>query len=157
MNESTHPADAGPAVALACPSPIERDGRYLLVLRANPAGPKTSTHSPAAGSIPDEALPDGSPARTRGGNRPSGRSNPRVFARFDLTVAAQRSGSLRLPFPADRLSGRRPGRRGRSARDDAQAVGWFTPEEIRALPAPESMRECIAMLTGRATPRSDRD
>jgi 8-oxo-dGTP diphosphatase len=34
MNERTHPADAGPAKAVSVA--IEREGRFLLVLRANP-------------------------------------------------------------------------------------------------------------------------
>ena len=32
------------------------------------------------------------------------------------------------------------------AADDAASVGWYTAEEIAKLPAPDSVRECIARL-----------
>ena len=35
------------------------------------------------------------------------------------------------------------------AMDDARQVGWFTPEEIRGLPVPQSMVDCMDMLEGK--------
>ena len=32
------------------------------------------------------------------------------------------------------------------ASDDAASVGWYTAEEIAGMPAPDSVRECIARL-----------
>jgi 8-oxo-dGTP diphosphatase len=34
------------------------------------------------------------------------------------------------------------------ASDDAAGLGWFTPEEIFALPIPDSVRECVERLSG---------
>ena len=37
------------------------------------------------------------------------------------------------------------------AADDAASVGWYTAEEIAKLPAPDSVRECIARLEAERT------
>ena len=40
------------------------------------------------------------------------------------------------------------------ASDDAASVGWYSAEEIANLPAPDSVRECIARLEAERARRS---
>lgn len=129
-----------PGVALAVSVALERDGKYLLVLRANP--PAQHMYAFPGGRVePDEALAD---AALRELEEETGlrATNPRPFARFDLTSDDPgKSGFLLTVFLADD-----PGGEAR-ALDDAKAVGWFTPSEIKALSAPQSMVDCMDMLS----------
>ncbi|WP_394688654.1 NUDIX hydrolase [Hoeflea sp.] len=128
---------SGPALAVSVA--LERDGRYLLVLRANP--PAQDMYAFPGGRVePDEALAD---AALRELEEETGlrATNPRPFARFDLrSDHPGKSGFLLTVFLADD-----PGGEAR-ALDDAKAVGWFTPGEIKALSVPQSMMECMDML-----------
>jgi 8-oxo-dGTP diphosphatase len=136
---------AEPGVALAVSVAVERDGKYLLVLRANP--PARHMYAFPGGRVePDEALED---AALRELEEETGlrASNPRPFARFDLTSESSgSSGFLLTVFLADD-----PGGEAR-ALDDAQAVGWFTACEIKDLPVPQSMVDCMEMLAAGQSP-----
>ena len=148
MTEPNATARNGPALAVSVA--LERDGKFLLVLRANP--PAQHMYAFPGGRVdPDERLED---AALRELEEETGlrAANPRAFATFDLSsddpCAAVSSHFFLTVFLADD-----PGGQAR-ALDDAKAVGWFTPEEIRTLPAPESMRICMDMLA--ADNRPDR-
>ena len=128
--------------ALAVSVALERGGKYLLVLRANP--PAQHMYAFPGGRVdPDEELED---AALRELEEETGlrAANPRVFATFDLgSDHPGESGSphfLLTVFLADDPGGEP------QALDDAKAIGWFSPEEIRALPVPESMVTCMDML-----------
>ena len=115
---------------------LERDGRYLLVLRRNP---------PAADMY---AFPGG---RAEAGETPaetalrelfeetgiSGR-NPRLFATYDLPGRPDYFLSVfRVEADAAAVA---------IAADDAAGAGWYSAGEIERLPAPDSVRECIVRL-----------
>jgi len=140
MTSQTGETATGPALAVSVA--LERDGRYLLVLRANP--PAQHMYAFPGGRVdPDEALET---AALRELEEETGlkATNPRPFMTFDLSKddarEAGKSNFLLTVFVADD-----PGGTAR-ALDDAKAVGWYTPEEIRDLPVPQSMTTCMDIL-----------
>lgn len=137
MSAREERGQSGPALAVSVA--LERDGRYLLVLRANP--PAQHMYAFPGGRVePDEALAD---AALRELEEETGlrASNPRPFASFDLTSDDPgRSGFMLTVFLADDPGGEA------LALDDAKAIGWFTPGEVKALPVPQSMLDCMDML-----------
>lgn len=140
MAAHTGDTAAGPAPAVSVA--LERDGRYLLVLRANP--PAQHMYAFPGGRVdPGESLED---AALRELEEETGlkASNPRPFATFDLP-SRRADGSLSSHFLLTVFLADDPGG-GPIAHDDAKAVGWFTPDEIRMLPVPESMVTCMDML-----------
>lgn len=140
MTSQTGETSTGPALAVSVA--LERDGRYLLVLRANP--PAQHMYAFPGGRVdPDEAL-DAAALRELEEETGLKASNPRPFMTFDLSGddsrEAGKSNFLLTVFLADD-----PGGTAR-ALDDAKAVGWYTPEEIRELPVPQSMTTCMDRL-----------
>jgi 8-oxo-dGTP diphosphatase len=130
----------GPALAVSVA--LERDGKFLLVLRANP--PAQHMYAFPGGRVdPGESLED---AALRELEEETGlrATNPRAFATFDLKSDDPRGRVsphfFLTVFLVDDAGGEA------IAQDDAKAVGWFTPEQIRNLPAPESMVTCMDML-----------
>lgn len=139
MNSKTGSGPAGPALAVSVA--IERDGRFLLVLRGNP--PAQHMYAFPGGRVdPDEALED---AALRELHEETGlrATNARPFATFDLGGDDPGGAShfFLTVFLADDPGG------DPVAQDDAKEVGWFTPDEIRALNTPQSMVTCLEMLT----------
>ncbi|KJS11370.1 MAG: ADP-ribose pyrophosphatase [Hoeflea sp. BRH_c9] len=137
QNGATRP---GPAFAVSVA--VERDGKFLLVLRANP--PAQHMYAFPGGRVdPGETL---EAAALRELEEETGlkAANPRVFATFDLSLddpGASDSPHFFLTVFLAEDPGGDP-----VALDDAKEVGWFTPEQIRSLPAPESMVTCMDML-----------
>ena len=130
----------GPALAVSVA--LERDGKFLLVLRANP--PARNMYAFPGGRVdPDEKLED---AALRELEEETGlkAANPRPFATFDLP-SRRTDGSLSSHFLLTVFLADDPGGEPQ-ALDDAKAVGWFTPDEIRALHTPNSMITCMDML-----------
>lgn len=80
--------------------------------------------------------------------------NPRFFASFDLKTEADGATTSSHFFlsvflveaDADAVA---------EAADDAGGIGWYTIEEIRTLPVPPSVLECVERIAGRrATPNA---
>lgn len=136
---------AGPKAALAVSVALERDGRFLLVLRANP--PAQNLYAFPGGRVdPDETL-EHAALRELAEETGLKAINPRPFATFDLGSDApgehSKSHFFLTVFLADDTGG------DPVAMDDARQIGWFTPEEIRGLPVPQSMVDCMDMLEGK--------
>tara|TARA_R110002020_G_scaffold364263_3_gene576607 strand:+ start:21935 stop:22393 length:459 start_codon:yes stop_codon:yes gene_type:complete len=130
------------APALAVSVALERGGKYLLVLRANP--PAQHMYAFPGGRVdPGETL---EVAALRELEEETGlkAANPRAFATFDLPSRAP-DGRLSSHFLLTVFIADDPGGEPQ-ALDDAKAVGWFTPAQIRTLPTPESMVTCMDML-----------
>lgn len=140
-----------PGAALAVSVAVERDGRFLLVLRANP--PAQHMYAFPGGRVDKDETLEAAALRELAEETGLKAANPRVFATFDLSLddaGASVSPQYFLTVFLAEDPGGEP-----VAMDDAKAVGWFTPEQIRSLPAPESMVICMDMLA-RGEHRRDR-
>lgn len=138
-DEANMTAD-GPALAVSVA--LQREGRFLLVLRANP--PAQHLYAFPGGRVdPGETLED---AALRELEEETGlkAGNPRAFAQFDLPTR-RADGSLSSHFLLTVFLVDDPGGEP-VAMDDAREIGWFSPREIRTLPAPESMVTCMDLL-----------
>nr|WP_075290445.1 NUDIX hydrolase [Pararhizobium arenae] len=126
---------------LASSAILERDGRYLLVRRANP--PSADMYAFPGG----RAEPGETPAQTalREFEEETGivARNARLFATYDLPPRASDDerhfflSVFKVDADSDSIA---------VAADDALSLGWFTASEIEALPAPDSVRDCIDRL-----------
>ncbi|MCX8999067.1 NUDIX domain-containing protein [Rhizobiaceae bacterium BDR2-2] len=122
---------------------LVRDGRLLLIRRRNP--PAADLYAFPGG----RAEPGETPAETalREFHEETGirAENPRLFATYDLRgehdAPARRTHFFLSVFLVEAASDAEA-----VAADDASDAGWFTPEEIRGLPAPESVVECAERL-----------
>jgi ADP-ribose pyrophosphatase YjhB (NUDIX family) len=125
---------------------LERDGRFLLVLRRNP--PSADMYAFPGGRAENGETPDQTALREFEEETGIRAFNPQLFATYDLkTHAADGSTSSHFflsvfTVEADRKSVA-------VASDDAAALGWYTVEEIRRLPVPQSVLECAERLSSR--------
>jgi len=138
MNIKTGSGGAGPALAVSVA--LERDGRFLLVLRGNP--PAQHMYAFPGGRVEPDETPQDAAMRELEEETGLRATNPRPFATFDLGADDPGSGShfFLTVFRVDDPGG------DPVAQDDAREVGWFTPDEVRSLPVPESMVTCMDML-----------
>ncbi|MFD1329421.1 NUDIX hydrolase [Mycoplana ramosa] len=118
---------------------LERDGRYLLVLRRNPpaaamyafpGGRAELGETPAETALREFAEETGIVARS-----------PRLYATYELTSSTTGCHYFLSVFRVQADPGAVA-----VAADDAADLGWFTAEEVATLPAPESVRDCIRRL-----------
>ena len=134
--------------ALAVSVALERDGKYLLVLRANP--PAQHMYAFPGGRVDAGETLEAAALRELREETGLRAANPRRFATFDLP-SLHPDGSLASHFLLTVFVAEDQGGEA-AALDDAKAVGWFTPGEICALNVPESMLSCINMLEDGAPP-----
>ncbi|WFU48536.1 NUDIX hydrolase [Sinorhizobium terangae] len=127
---------------LASSAILERDGRYLLVRRANP--PSADMYAfPGGRAEPGEAPAETALRELAEETGISGR-DPVLFETYDLPGKESEGrhfllSVFRVQADSDAVA---------IANDDAAGVGWFTPEEIFELPIPESVRQCVERLSG---------
>ncbi|MGB3814944.1 MAG: NUDIX hydrolase [Shinella sp.] len=135
MKKSKMPQPASSAI-------IERDGRYLLVLRSKPPsdamfafpGGRGEEGETAAETAVRELFEE---TGIRG-------ERPMLFATYDLPGREDGPGSPSFFLSVFRVKADPTAVA--IAADDAASVGWYTAEEIEKLPAPDSVRECIVRL-----------
>lgn len=133
-----------PSPRLASSAILERDGRFLLVLRRNPpskdmyafpGGRAEAGETPAETALREFEEETGIVAR-----------NPRAFASYDLAHPGKDGNVGSHFFLSVFLVDADPDAIAIAA-DDAAAIGWFTLAEIRALPVPPSVLECVERLS----------
>jgi ADP-ribose pyrophosphatase YjhB (NUDIX family) len=127
---------------------LERDGKFLLIRRKNP--PAADLYAYPGG----RAEPGETPAETaireffeETGIRVR---DPVLFATYDL--AGKDAASPRFLLSVFRVFS--DDHQDAVAADDASDAGWFTPQEIRRLPSPKSVRECAERLAEEIALRS---
>ena len=122
---------------------LERDGHFLLVLRRNP--PSADMYAFPGGRAEEGETPDDAALREFKEETGITARNPRLFETYDLRSHAP-DGTLTSHFllsvflvdaDKDAIA---------VAADDAAAIGWYTLEEILALPVPASVLECVERL-----------
>ena len=119
---------------------LERDGRYLLVRRANP--PSADMYAFPGGRAEPGETPAETALRELAEETCILGRDPVLFETYDLPGRESEGRHFLLSVftveaDADSVA---------VACDDAAGVGWFTPEEIFALPIPDSVRDCVEKL-----------
>jgi ADP-ribose pyrophosphatase YjhB (NUDIX family) len=124
---------------------IKRGDRLLLVRRINPpsqdmlafpGGRGEAGETPADTALRELQEETGIVAR-----------HPQLFATYDLP-SRDSAGQLTSHFLLSVFLVEADEQTAALAADDAADAGWFTLEEIRRLPAPESVVECAERLLG---------
>ncbi len=124
---------------------IKRGDRLLLVRRINPpsqdmfafpGGRGEPGETPADTALRELQEETGIVAR-----------HPQLFATYDLP-SRNSAGQLTSHFLLSVFVVEADEQAAALAADDAADAGWFTLEEIRRLPAPESVVECAERLLG---------
>jgi 8-oxo-dGTP diphosphatase len=142
MKKSKKPQPASSAI-------IERDGRYLLVLRSKP--PSDAMYAFPGGRGEEGETPAETAIRELLEETGIQGEKPMLFATYDLPGREDGPGSPSFflsvfKVKADPMAVA-------VASDDAAGVGWYTAAEIEKLPAPDSVRECILRLEAERTGR----
>ncbi|WP_419910473.1 NUDIX hydrolase [Hoeflea sp.] len=122
---------------------LKREDRYLLVLRGK--GQSEGQYAFPGGKVePGEKL---GVAALRELHEETGieGANARFFRLYDL-IAHNSDGVLESHYVLAVHLVDAEGDQDAIAADDAVAVGWFTIEEIRSLPTPPSVIECIEYI-----------
>ena len=117
-----------------------RDGRYLLIRRRNP--PSHDMFAFPGGRAEAGEAPDETALREFAEETGISARNPRLFAFYDL--AAEQPGERHFHLSVFLVEAESDVEA--EAADDAADAGWFTAEEVRRLPAPPSVIDCIDRL-----------
>jgi ADP-ribose pyrophosphatase YjhB (NUDIX family) len=122
---------------------LERDGRFLLVLRRNP--PSADMYAFPGGRAEEGETPDQTALRELAEETGIVARSPRLFQTYDLKTHAE-DGTIASHFflsvflvdaDTDAVA---------EAADDAAGIGWYTLQEIRVLSVPPSVLECVETL-----------
>lgn len=138
---------------LASSAILMRDDRFLLVRRKNPPAAELFAF-PGGRAEPGESA---EAAAIREFREETGLDvfNPRLFATYDLETR-EKDGTLSHHFFLSVFLVEEKERREAVAEDDASECGWYAASEIRTLPVPESVLECVErIVAGSMTSRQE--
>jgi ADP-ribose pyrophosphatase YjhB (NUDIX family) len=130
----------GAKPALASSAIVVRDRTYLLVRRSKP--PSAEMYAFPGGRAEPGETPAETALRELFEETGIAARNPVLFATYDLP--ADGAGGKHFFLSVFRVEA--DGEAEAVAGDDAASLGWYTADEIAALPAPPSVRACIARL-----------
>lgn len=122
---------------------LERNGRFLLVLRSNP--PSADMYAFPGGRAEEGETPADAALREFKEETGISARNPRLFETYDLRSHAA-DGTLISHFLLSVFLVDADEDAVAEAADDAAAIGWYTLEEVRTLPVPASVLECVERL-----------
>lgn len=128
---------------LASSAILMRDDRFLLVRRKNPPAAELFAF-PGGRAEPGETAEE---AAIREFKEETGLTvfNPRLFATYDLETR-DKDGTLSHHFFLSVFRVEEDGRQEPVAEDDASECGWYSAADIRNLPVPESVLECVERI-----------
>jgi ADP-ribose pyrophosphatase YjhB (NUDIX family) len=129
---------------LASSAILERNGRFLLVLRRNP--PSRDMYAFPGGRAEERETPGETAIREFAEETGIIARNAQPFATYDLPSHAE-DGTLSNHFLLSVFTVEADEDAVAIAADDAADIGWYTPAEIRNLPVPPSVLECIERLS----------
>ncbi len=135
MKTSKMPQPASSAI-------VERDGRYLLVLRTKP--PSDAMYAFPGGRGEPGERPAETALRELFEETGLRAEKPVLFATYDLPGHEDGPGSPSFFLSVFKVKADENAVA--VAADDAASVGWYTAGEIEKMPAPDSVRECIRRL-----------
>lgn len=124
---------------------LMRDGRFLLVLRSKP--PSADMYAFPGGRAEDDETPDQTALREFREETGIAARAPRLFSVYDLMTHAA-DGSVSSHFLLSVFTVEADADAVAEAADDAAAVGWYSLDEIRRMPVPQSVLECAERLSG---------
>jgi ADP-ribose pyrophosphatase YjhB (NUDIX family) len=140
---SSSPAPASSAI-------LERDGRLLLIRRRNPPSADLFAFPGGRGE------PGETPAETAVREFEEETGIPvygaELFATYDLRSESD-EGQVVSHFFLSVFLVRSESTMEAVAADDAADAGWYLPEEIRTLPVPPSVLDCVDRLVARQQAR----
>ncbi|AJC78656.1 NUDIX hydrolase domain-containing protein [Rhizobium etli bv. phaseoli str. IE4803] len=122
---------------------LERDGRFLLVLRRNP--PSEDMYAFPGGRAEPGETPEQTALREFREETGISAHNPQLFSTYDLKTHGP-DGSIKSHFFLSVFRVEADRDMVAEAADDAAALGWYTVDEIRRLPVPQSVLECAERL-----------
>ena len=122
---------------------LERNSRFLLVLRSNP--PSADMYAFPGGRAEDGETPADAALREFKEETGISARNPRLFETYDLRSHAA-DGTLTSHFLLSVFLVEADEDAVAEAADDAAALDWYTVEEVRTLPVPASVLECVERL-----------
>ena len=122
---------------------LERDGKYLLVLRRNP--PSADMYAFPGGRAEEGETPDETALREFREETGIAARNPELFSVYDLKTHAP-DGSVTSHFFLSVFTVEADADAVAEAADDAADLGWYSLDEIRRMPVPQSVLECAERL-----------
>lgn len=122
---------------------LERDGKYLLVLRRNP--PSADMYAFPGGRAEEGETPDETALREFQEETGIVARNPQLFSVYDLKTHAP-DGSVTSHFFLSVFTVEADADAVAEAADDAADLGWYSLDEIRRMPVPQSVLECAEWL-----------
>jgi len=129
--------------ALASSAILERHGRYLLIRRRHP--PSADLYAFPGGRAEPGETPERTALREFFEETGIQARDPRLFATYDIrTERADGETGTHFLLSVFRVSA--DATTEAVAGDDAADQGWYTLDEIRALPVPESVLDCVEKL-----------
>ncbi|KGD99168.1 NUDIX domain-containing protein [Rhizobium sp. YS-1r] len=126
---------------------LGREGRFLLIRRINP--PSADLFAFPGGRAEPGEMPDQTALREFFEETGIAARNPILFATYDIRGGKDDGrhfflSVFRVEADADTEA---------IAADDAADPGWYTVEEIRLLPVPPSVLECVERLAAELNAR----
>lgn len=143
MNDQLPPAKSPASRQFASSAILERDGRFLLIRRRNP--PAADLFAFPGGRAEPEETPEQTALREFLEETGIEARDPQLFAVYDLKTGGE-DGDVESHFVLSVFRVAADASCEAIAADDAADQGWYTLGEIRELPVPPSVLDCVERL-----------
>lgn len=134
-------------VRLASSAILERDGRFLLIRRRNP--PAADLFAFPGGRAEPGETPEETALREFLEETGIEARDPQIFTTYDIETKAE-NGEIASHFLLSVFRVAADASSEAVAADDAADQGWYTLAEIRGLPVPPSVLDCVERLAALA-------